>query len=148
MTDRIEKTIDIAAPVERVWQALADHEEFGQWFRVKLDGPFVAGESSHGWITHKGYEHCEWNAMVTAVEPPKYLAFTWHPYALGPAADYEDEEPTLVEFRLEAIDTGTRLTVTESGFDKIPKHRMPEALRMNTQGWEAQVRNIKAHVET
>ncbi len=146
-TDRIEKTIDIAAPVARVWQALTDHREFGEWFRVKLDGPFVAGEASHGRMTVKGYEHVEWNAVVTAVEPPSYFAFTWHPYAIDPDVDVSQEEPTLVEFRLAAIDTGTRLTVTESGFDRIPKGRMPEALRMNERGWSQQVGNIKAHVE-
>jgi len=48
MTDRIEKSIAIAAPVERVWRALTDHEEFGAWFRVQLEGPFVPGEVSRG----------------------------------------------------------------------------------------------------
>ncbi|HMM68576.1 MAG TPA: vanillate O-demethylase oxidoreductase VanB, partial [Dokdonella sp.] len=75
------------------------------------------------------------------------FSFTWHPYAIEPGVDYSHEEPTLVEFHLEATTTGTLLRVIESGFDRIPAGRRPEALRMNTRGWEAQVQNIKRHVE-
>jgi uncharacterized protein YndB with AHSA1/START domain len=147
MTDRIEKSIEIAAPVERVWRALTDHEEFGAWFRVKLDGPFVAGQMSSGHITYPGYEHLRWEARVVTMEAPRLFAFTWHPYAVDPDKDYSDEPPTRVEFRLEATAGGTRLTVTESGFDGIPPERRDEALRMNEGGWEEQVRNVRDHVE-
>ena len=147
MTDRIEKTIDLKAPIERVWRALTDHTEFGTWFRVKLDGPFVPGEVSTGHITYPGYEHIKWNARVKQMDEPRYFAFTWHPYAVDPNIDYSGETPTLVEFRLEPTAAGTRLTVIESGFDGLPPHRRPDALRMNTQGWEGQVKNIQAHVE-
>jgi uncharacterized protein YndB with AHSA1/START domain len=146
MTDRIEKNIELNAPVERVWRALADHEEFGQWFRVKLDGPFVPGEASTGHMTYPGYEHIAWNARVVEMERPRLLSFTWHPYAIDPDKDYSDEQPTLVEFRLEPNGEGTRLTVTESGFDAVPAHRREEAMRMNDGGWAQQVKNIQAHV--
>ncbi|MBX3697039.1 MAG: SRPBCC family protein [Dokdonella sp.] len=147
MTDRIEKQIDITAPISRVWRALTDHVEFGEWFRVKLDGPFKVGEPSTGRMNFPGYEHVRWNAVTQAIDPEHHFAFTWHPYALDPEVDYSAEEPTLVEFHLEPIETGTRLHVVESGFDRIPAGRRPEALRMNTGGWEAQVKNIKRHVE-
>ncbi len=147
MTDRIEKSIAIAAPVERVWRALTDHEEFGTWFRVKLDGPFVPGEVSLGRITHPGYEHLKWEARVVAMEAPHLFAFTWHPYAVDPDRDYSADPQTRVEFRLEPDGGGTNLTVVESGFDSIPAERRDEALRMNTGGWEAQVKNVKAHAE-
>ena len=147
MTDRIEKSIEIAAPVERVWRALTDHAEFGEWFRVKLEGPFAPGEVSRGRITHPGYEHVTWQATVQRMEAPRYFSFTWHPYAVDPAVDYSGETPTLVEFRLEPTPAGTRLTVTESGFDALPSHRRPDALRMNEGGWTIQVQNIRAHVE-
>lgn len=147
MTDRIERSIELNAPVERVWQALTDYKEFGEWFRVKLDGPFVAGEVSTGRITYPGYEHIKWEATIKEIEAPRLFSLTWHPYAIDPDVDYSDEKPTLVEFRLEPTSAGTRLTVTESGFDAVPKHRMPEALRMNEGGWEEQVKNIKTHVE-
>jgi len=147
MTDRIERTIELNAPVERVWQALTDHEEFGTWFRVKLDGPFVPGEVSLGHITYPGYEHLKWEATVKQMEPPRYFSFSWHPYAIDPDVDYSGEAPTLVEFRLEPTPNGTRLTLVESGFDALPAQRRPDALRMNDGGWTEQMRNIRAHVE-
>lgn len=147
MTDSIERSIQIAAPPERVWRALTDHEEFGSWFRVRLDGPFEPGGLSTGRITYPGFEHLKWEARVVAMDEPSLFAFTWHPYAVDPDKDYSAEPPTRVEFRLEPADGGTRLTVTESGFDSIPAGRRDEALRMNTGGWEAQVGNVKAHVE-
>jgi uncharacterized protein YndB with AHSA1/START domain len=126
---------------------LTNHVEFGEWFRVKLDGPFVVGQESTGNMTHPGYEHVRWHAVVKRIEPERLFAFSWHPYAIEANVDYSQEPPTLVEFTLEPIPSGTRLHVVESGFDSIPAGRRPEALRMNTGGWEAQVRNIKTHVE-
>jgi uncharacterized protein YndB with AHSA1/START domain len=144
--DRIEKRIELNAPVSRVWRALTDHREFGLWFRVKLDGPFVQGQVSRGWITHPGYEHVKWEAVVQKMEPERLFSFTWHPYAVDPQVDYSKEPPTLVEFRLEETPGGTLLTVTESGFDKIPAGRRPEAFRMNDRGWTGQIKNIASHV--
>jgi uncharacterized protein YndB with AHSA1/START domain len=146
MTDRIEKSIELAAPIERVWRALTDHAEFGQWFRVKLEGPFVPGQASRGYITYPGYEHVRWEAKVVRLEAPHHFSFSWHPYAIEPNVDYSGETPTLVEFRLEPTSNGTRLTLTESGFDKLPSHRLPDALRMNDNGWTEQMQNIRAHV--
>jgi uncharacterized protein YndB with AHSA1/START domain len=147
MSDRIEKVIELKAPIDKVWRALADHEQFGTWFRVKLDGPFVPGEVSSGHMTYPGYEHLKWQAKVVAMEEPRFFSFTWHPYAVDPDKDYSGETPTLVEFRLEPIAAGTRLTVTESGFDSVPAERRDEAMRMNEGGWSQQVENIRAHVE-
>lgn len=146
MTDRIEKSIELDADVERVWRALTDHEEFGAWFRVQLDGPFAVGAPSRGRITYPGYEHLKWEAEVVRMERPHLFAFTWHPYAVDPDKDYSDEPPTLVEFRLEPAGAGTRLIVTESGFDALPANRRDEAFRMNEGGWGEQVKNIAAHV--
>lgn len=146
MTDSIIRTVTLSAPQDRVWKALTDHEQFGAWFRVKLDGPFRAGESSAGHITHEGYEHLRWEAKVVAIEPMRRFAFEWHPYAVDPAKDYSGEPPTLVEFVLEPDGAGTRLTVTESGFDRIPGDRRDEAMRMNGEGWSSQMDNIKAYL--
>jgi len=146
MSDRIEKQIELKAPVSRVWRAITDYREFGQWFRVKLDGPFIPGQPSRGHITYPGYEHLRWEAVVQAMEPERLFSFTWHPYAIDPAADYSQEPPTLVEFRLETRAGGTLLLVTESGFDQIPGNRRLEAFQRNEGGWTEQMKNIEAHV--
>jgi uncharacterized protein YndB with AHSA1/START domain len=146
-TDRIERSILIDAPRERVWRALSNAEEFGTWFGANLKGQaFAAGQRARGNITYPGYEHIFFDVLVERVEPQQVLAFRWHPYAVDPAVDYSQEEPTLVTFTLEdAPDNGTVLKVVESGFDKVPPHRRLEAFRMNSGGWDAQMENIKRH---
>jgi uncharacterized protein YndB with AHSA1/START domain len=146
MNNSIEKRIELKAPLSRVWRALTDYREFGQWFRVKVDGPFVPGEISRGQVTYPGYEHLQWEVVVQKLEPEKLFSFTWHPYAVDPKMDYSKETPTLVEFRLEKTASGTLLVVAESGFDKIPSDRRPEAFRMNDGGWAEQMKNIENHV--
>jgi uncharacterized protein YndB with AHSA1/START domain len=113
---------------------------------VKIDAPFVPGQPSTGHITYPGYEHLKWQAVVLKMEPEKLFSYTWHPAAIDPNKDYSDEPSTLVEFRLEAIPGGTLLTVTESGFDKIPASRRSEAFRMNDGGWAQQIKNVETYV--
>jgi uncharacterized protein YndB with AHSA1/START domain len=147
MTDRIEKRIELKAPVSRVWRALTDHREFGEWFRVKLEDPFVTGQVSRGHLTYPGYEHLTMEVTVQKMEPERLFSFRWHPYAVDPKIDYSTEPMTLVEFKLEPKDGGTVLLVTESGFDAIPKDRRFEAFRMNEGGWTEQMKNIQRHVQ-
>jgi uncharacterized protein YndB with AHSA1/START domain len=147
VNERIERVIELKASPARVWRALVDHEEFGQWFGVKLQSPFVVGQATCGNITYPGYEHIVMEVVVRSMEPQKRFAFTWHPYAIDANTDYSKEEPTLVEFTLEKSNGGTRLTVTESGFGKIPAWRRDEAFRMNSGGWTEQIKNIHAHLE-
>jgi uncharacterized protein YndB with AHSA1/START domain len=145
-TDRIVKTVEIKAPVSRVWRALTDYGEFGEWFRVRLEGPFVVGKMTRGRVLSPGYEHMVMEVVVQKMEPKRLFSYTWHPHAVNPAVDYSTESPTLVEFVLEEIPGGTRLTVTESGFDRIPAARRGEAFRLNSGGWEEQMRNIAEYV--
>ena len=147
MDHRIEKRIELKAPVSRVWRALTDHNEFGQWFGVKLTAPFVAGQISRGRITYPGYEHVILEAVVQKMEPERLFSFTWHPYAIDPKIDYSKEPQTLVEFRLEKTAAGgTLLSVTETGFENLPAHRRPDAFRMNDSGWAEQMQSIERHV--
>ncbi|MBZ5597968.1 MAG: SRPBCC family protein [Acidobacteriia bacterium] len=146
MDHRIEKRIELKAPVSRVWRALTDYREFGEWFRVKLDGPFVPGQVSRGQITYPGYEHVRWEAIVQAMEPERLFSFTWpHPKSFD-QVDYSKEPRTLVEFRLEKTATGTLLLLTESGFEEIPSDRRVEAFRRNDGGWTEQMKNIESYV--
>jgi uncharacterized protein YndB with AHSA1/START domain len=147
MNDRIEKRIELKAPISRVWRALTDYREFGEWFRVKLDAPFSVGRISRGQMTYPGYEHYKWEARVEKMEHERLFSFTWHPYAVDLKRDYSKETSTLVEFRLEKTEDGTLLVLTESGFDKIPPERRLEAFRMNEDGWTEQMKNIEKHVE-
>ena len=146
MSDRIEKSMELKAPIERVWRALTDHREFGTWFKVRLDQPFEPGRPSTGQMTYPGFEHLPWEAQVEAMDEPRYFAFRWPPFYGEIEEDTSADPWTLVEFRLEAIPTGTRLTLTESGFDALPEGRRGIAFRGNEGGWEEQMRNIQSHV--
>lgn len=145
MTDRIKKQVVLRAPVERVWCALTNHEEFGQWFRVRLDQPFAVGAPSTGQMTYPGYEHVPWTARVVALEAPRRFAFEW-PHMDEHKTVREDWAWTLVEFLLERDGDGTRLTVVESGFDALPAEARDTCFRLNDGGWEEQIRNVAAHV--
>jgi uncharacterized protein YndB with AHSA1/START domain len=145
-TDRIEKEVTLRAPRSRVWRAVADADEFGRWFGVKLEGRFEAGATVRGRITHPKYDHLTMEMVVDRVEPERLLSFRWHPYAIDPAVDYSPEPMTLVEFHLEDAGDGTRLRIVESGFDRIPAARRAEAFRMNDSGWAQQAVAIERHV--
>jgi uncharacterized protein YndB with AHSA1/START domain len=148
--DRIEKRIELKAPIARVWRALTDYREFGEWFRVELDGPFLPGRVSTGRVTHPGYEHVKWEAVVEKMEPERLFSFTWpHARSLEKAhysPDYSGAPRTLVEFRLQPTRGGTLLTVTESGFDALPPDHRLEAFRGNERGWGEQMKNIERYV--
>ena len=116
-TDRIEKQVELRAPLARVWRALTDAREFGAWFGVALEGPFVLGATALGRITHPGSEHLTMRLVIARLEPQRCFAWRWHPYAVDPAVDYSAEPMTLVTCTLEEHAGGTRLTVVESGFD-------------------------------
>ena len=145
-TNEIRKHLLIQAPQSRVWRAITDSEEFGAWFKVRLESPFVVGQTTSGQITYKGWEHVRFTLRTEAIEPETRFAYRWHPYAIDMNKDYSSEPMTLVEFLLEPQDGGTLVTVVESGFDRLPPERMDEAFRMNERGWEEQLRNVQAHV--
>jgi uncharacterized protein YndB with AHSA1/START domain len=146
-TDRIERQILLKAPRSRVWRAVSDAKEFGDWFGVNFTGQrFVAGKSVQGKITHPGYEHLVMEVRIERVVPETLLSFRWHPAAVDSSVDYSREPTTLVVFELEETPGGTMLTVAESGFDGIPHARRATALRMNSSGWEQQMKNIEKHI--
>lgn len=149
MQDSIEKTIDLKAPIQRVWRALTDHNEFGAWFRVALEKPFAVGDITEGNITYPGYEHMRLEARVVTMDDNKLFAFRWRPIPDENGESPLGELETLVEFMLEATAAGTRLKIVESGFAslQVEDAARVEAIRLNTQGWEMQVENIATHVE-
>ena len=145
-TNEIRKHLHVKAPPARVWSAIADAAQFGAWFRVRLESPFVVGQPTSGQITYPGWEHVRFTLVTEAIEPMTRFAYRWHPYAVDTQKDYSSEPMTLVEFLLEPQDGGTLVTVVESGFDRLPAERIAEAFRMNERGWAEQLDNIRAHV--
>jgi uncharacterized protein YndB with AHSA1/START domain len=150
MDNRIEKRIELKAPVSRVWRALTDHREFGKWFLVNLEGPFVPGQITRGKITYPGCEHIAWMAKIEKMEPERLFSFTWPQIKSIDKSeynpDYAGQPTTLVEFRLEPIPAGTLLTLTESGFENVPADWRGEAFRRNDGGWSEQMKNIEKYV--
>lgn len=148
-TDRIEKKVVLRAPRERVWRAISDAKQFGTWFGVEFDGPFVAGQRVTGKIVptqvdpavakmQEPYSGMAFDYTVEQIEPMRRFSFRWHPFAIDPAVDYSKEPTTLVVFELEEVAGGTQLTITESGFDRIPLERRAKAFAANEGGWQAQ----------
>ena len=144
--NRIEKQIDLKSSPARVWMALTDHLEFGQWFGCAFAGAFEVGKVVPGTLNFPGFEHMTWAIEIKKMDREKLFAFSWHPYPIDKTLDYTKEPQTLVEFLLEPLGTGTRLVVVESGFDKIPANRRLEAFRMNTEGWVEQLENVAKYV--
>ncbi len=145
-SDRISKKMLISAAPERVWRAVSNAAEFGQWFGIRLEGAFEAGATMRGRITTPGYDHLTVEMYIERVEPERYFAYRWHPYAIDPKLDYSKEPTTLVEFRVEPAPGGTLLTIEESGFEHVPIGRRAEAFRMNEGGWTEQLKNIDRYV--
>ena len=146
-TDRIERKVLIKASRSRVWRALSDAGEFGDWFGVNFKGKsFVAGKHVQGKITYPGYEHLDMDVLIERIVPEQLLSWRWHPAAIDPKVDYSPEPTTLVVFELQEVDGGTMLTVVESGLDRIPLARRADVFRMNSSGWDEQMENIKKHV--
>jgi uncharacterized protein YndB with AHSA1/START domain len=156
-TDRIEKKILLRASRSRVWRALTNAEEFGSWFGMKVDGPFVAGATVRGTIAptkvdaevaklQKEYEGLPFALMIETMDAERQFSFRWHPNAVGPAADYAAEPTTLVLFELTEAPDGVLLTVTESGFDQIPVARRAQAFASNAEGWSMQVKLIEKYL--
>lgn len=168
ISDRIEKQIVLRASPSRVWDAISDAEEFGSWFGVRLRGGFAPGRTVTGifdaeldegaivahqkrmGLTPSKVRMPEPNAVfctVERVEPETYFSFRWIPYGIDAEADPDNEPTTLVEFTLEPVPEGTRVTIVESGFDRVPAHRRERAFRMNDGGWSSQTENLRKHVD-
>ncbi|HEX2734810.1 MAG TPA: SRPBCC family protein [Polyangiaceae bacterium] len=167
-TDKVEKQVVLRAPISKVWRALTDHVEFGRWFGFKLENPFVPGQTVRGRFEgtlDEGAIMAQQQKLgvvpshikapkddlvfctVERIEPERYFSFRWIPYGIDAEIDPLTEPTTLVEFSLEAVPEGTRLSIVESGFDRITGPRRLRAYRMNDGGWTAQGQNLKTYVE-
>ena len=156
-TDRIEKKILLRAPRSRVWRVLVDSGEFGTWFGVKFDGPFTPGALMSGTLVgtkvdpevaraQKTQEGLRFDVTIERMEPERLFSFRWHPFAVERDVDYSAEPTTLVEIVLEDAPEDVMLTVTESGFDRIPLARRAKAFEANEGGWGKMVQVLETYV--
>jgi len=156
-TDRVEKKAVIRAPRAKIWRALTDSKEFGTWFGMRLDAPFEPQKSVHGTIVpttvdpevakhETPYEGVRFELVIDRIEPEKVFSFRWHPGAVDPKVDYSSEPMTLVTFTLDEADGGILVTVTESGFDRLPAERRAKALAGNAEGWAMVVTLLDTYV--
>ena len=157
MKDRIEKTILLRAPRQRVWRALTEAEQFGTWFGMKFDKPFAPGATVRARIVgttvdkevakeQEQYAGQPFDITIDRIEPERLFSFRWHPHAVEPGVDYSQEPTTLVEFTLAEAQGGIMLTVSESGFDKIPLERRAKAFAANDGGWAIVVTLIEKYL--
>jgi uncharacterized protein YndB with AHSA1/START domain len=155
--DRIVKKTLLRATRERVWRAVSDAKEFGAWFGVEFDAPFTAGARMRGKIVptkadeevarlQKPHEGKTFEVTIDRIEPERLFSFRWHPFAVDPAVDYSSEPTTLVVFEMEQVAEGTLLTITESGFDRIPLARRAQAFTANEGGWTHQSKLIEKYL--
>jgi uncharacterized protein YndB with AHSA1/START domain len=156
-TDRIEKKVLLRAPLARVWRAITDSKEFGTWFGMRLDAPFKAGATLRATIVpttvdpevakmQKEFEGAAFDIEIDAIEPQRLFSFRWHPHGLEKGFTPTKEERTLVAFRLEESPEGVLLTITESGFDKIPLAYRAKAFASNEGGWAGQCELIAKYL--
>ncbi|MEM9669754.1 MAG: SRPBCC family protein [Pseudomonadota bacterium] len=147
MENEIRRQIVLKASIDRVWRAISDAEEFGEWFGTKTSGPFEVGTTVHCESTHPDYQGDIWDMTIIDMVPLQRLSYTWPAY-YGPNADRDStEDPLLtVVFELEADGEATILTITETGFASLPADYAPTAFRENSNGWNDQVENIASHV--
>ncbi len=146
VSDRIERSIQLAFPRSRVWKALTTVSEFRVWFGMQLEGEFRVGQTTHGRSNSPKYAHVDIEFVVEEIKPETNFSYRWRPFAMEEGVDYSAEPRTLVAFTLEERDGGTLLSVVESGFDGIPAARRPLAFEMNTKGWGSQMLNIEKYL--
>ena len=143
--DKIVKVVELEVPLARVWNALADHKEFGRWFCVDLDQKFQVGRESRGQMTYPGHEGTPWVVYVEHMEPERLFSFRWYDSDDGSKQD-DDQPALLVAFQLEEIPKGTRLSITESGFSALPHPRRIELMRRSQEGWDIQADNVARYL--
>jgi uncharacterized protein YndB with AHSA1/START domain len=144
---RIDRTIEIAAPPDRVWRALTNAEELSAWFQVKIEGEMVPG--TEVWMTsvHPAHAGQRFRVRFTEMNAPRRLVWEWHPGEVDPAVDYSREPWTTVTFTLELSGGGTRLSVSETGFDAISLARRAKVYQDNSQGWAEVLVWLQTYVE-
>ena len=144
---RIDRTIDVNAPPDRVWRALTTAKDLSSWFRVTIEGEIAPGAEVWMTSTHPGHEGQRFLVRFTEMSKPHRFAWQWHPGAVDPAVDYSREPWTTVTFTLEPSGRGTRLSVSETGFNEISLSRRAKVFADNSGGWTEVIVWIQKYAE-
>ncbi len=137
--DRIERTLDLPHPPEKVWAALTTAEGLGTWFGNRAEIDLQVG----------GLVHLSWDSgdkatlTIEHLDPPKVFAYSWRLSGLPES----DPRRTYVEFTLEPTAAGTTLTMVESGFAQLPAEAHAHAFTDNTGGWKNELGELAAYLD-
>ena len=144
---RIDRTIEIQAPPERVFKALTNADELSDWFQVRVEGQITAG--GEVWMTSVHPDHAgqRWPVRIVELSAPRRVVWQWHPGQVDPTRDYSREPQTTVTFTLEPSGGGTRVSVSETGFDRIALERRAKVYEDNSQGWSEVLVWLQKYVE-
>ena len=137
--DRIQRTVEVAHPPARVWAALTTAEGLGAWFGNEATIDLRPGGPARMTWTN-GFAV---DMRVERVEEPTVFGFTWQIYGLPE----DDPRRTYVEFTLEPVGSGTRLTVVESGFAQLPPDAYAAAYDGNTKGWASELAELVSYLD-
>ncbi|TDD68724.1 ATPase [Jiangella aurantiaca] len=137
--DRIERTMDVAHPPDKVWAAITTAEGLGAWLghEATID-PRPGGAARVTWTGGHTVE-----MRVERVEEPTVFGFTWQIYGLPD----DDPRRTYVEFTLEAVGDGTRLRVVETGFAQLPEDAYRKAYEAHTEGWASELGELAGYLD-
>jgi len=140
VNDRIERSIVVEATPERVWAALTTQEGIGGWFGdiVEIDLK-PGGEALFGWSDYESTSE----AVIEVVEPHTRFSFRW----AATGASVEEGPSSLVEFLIDSDETGTRITVVETGFASYPEDTREYHFEENTKGWKSEMDDLAAYLE-
>ncbi len=141
--DRIERVVTLPVPIERVWTAITDPAEVRQWFGDQSDYELrTGGEGLLKW-GDDGFR-----MRIETVDPPHRFSYRWvTPRDDDHSIPFEDLPTTLVEFVLESVPEGTRLTLTESGFASHPEDQRESSYADNSQGWTDELGELVEYIK-
>jgi uncharacterized protein YndB with AHSA1/START domain len=141
--DRIEREIDIEAPIDRVWSLVTQGEHLGTWFgdagaSVDLR---VGGAVVLTWAKYGSYR-----GIVEKVERPRLFSVRW---SRKPDMEPVPGSSTLVEFILTGDANRTRVKVVESGWRELnlSDDERSKAAEENRNGWIQELDELQAYAQ-
>jgi uncharacterized protein YndB with AHSA1/START domain len=157
--DHIEKSIVLNCALERVWCAISEARQFSAWMGLSDHGDFVPGTLFTAKMAptkfndefaklQEPFDGLQVKMTIDQIQRPRLFSFRFHPFAVDPDADYSREPMNLVTFELQEVPDGTMVTITETGFDRIPLERRAMAYEVNDRGWALATKALENYLAT